>query len=64
MPGARDEYGIYVNGVFELMVNGASDDAIAQHLLKIVIQRMELTGVTSEQMGPTVVALRAINLPL
>ena len=63
MSEARDEYSIYVNGVFELLVNGAADNAIAQHLLEIVINRMEINEATIEHMRPTVVALRAIALP-
>jgi hypothetical protein len=35
-PDARDEYSSYVNGVFELLAGGASDDLIAQHLVAIV----------------------------
>lgn len=60
---ARDEYSMYVNGVFELLTSGASDDAIARHLLGIVSARMELSGSTIDHMRPTVAALRAISLP-
>jgi hypothetical protein len=63
MSEARDEYSRYVNDVFELLVNGASDNAIAQHLLEIAIKRMELTRATINQMRPTVVVLRAIDMP-
>ena len=62
-PDARDEYGMYVNGVFELLTSGASDQSIAEHLLGIVTQRMELAGPTVAQMRRTVAALRAITLP-
>jgi hypothetical protein len=60
---ARDEYSSYVNGVFELLVNGASDDAIAQHLFAIASDRMELTVATCDDMRPTVRAVRKIALP-
>ena len=60
---ARDEYSGYVNGVFQLLTSGASDDEIAQHLLTIVHDRMELKGATVLDMQPTVTALRAIPLP-
>jgi len=60
---ARDEYSSYVNGVFELLISGASDDAIAEHLLKIAKDRMQLNGSTLADMRLTVVALRGINLP-
>jgi hypothetical protein len=64
LSSADDEYSRYVDGVFELLVKGASDDAISQHLLSIAVTTMGLTGVTLEQMHPTVVALRAITLEL
>jgi len=62
-PNARDEYSSYANGLFELLVNGVSDEAIAAHLLAIVVDRMALGGATVEQMRPTVEALREIRLP-
>jgi hypothetical protein len=62
-PNARDEYSSYVNGVFELLVNGVSDDAIAAHLLAIVVDRMGIGGATVERMRLTVEALREIRLP-
>jgi hypothetical protein len=60
---ARDEYSGYVNEVFQLLTSGASDHELAQHLLKIVHDRMELKAATVEDMKPTVTALRAIPLP-
>jgi hypothetical protein len=54
---------MYVNSVFELLTSGASDEAIAEHLLWIATDRMELGGPTIAHMGPTVAALRAIVLP-
>jgi hypothetical protein len=63
VPNARGEYGMYVNGVFELLKSGASDESIAERLLTIATDRMELAGPTIAHMGPTVAALRAITLP-
>jgi hypothetical protein len=60
---ARDEYSGYVNGVFQLLTSGASDGELAQHLLTIVHDRMELKAATLTEMQPTVTALRAISLP-
>ena len=60
---ARDEYSGYVNEVFQLLTSGASDHELAQHLLKIVHDRMELKAATVEDMQTTVTALRAIPLP-
>jgi hypothetical protein len=60
---ARDEYSGYVNGVFQLLTSGASDEEIAQHLLTIVHDRMELKAAAVADMRPTVTALRDIALP-
>jgi hypothetical protein len=60
---ARDEYSGYVNGVFQLLTSGVSDEEIAQHLLTIVHDRMELKAATVAEMQPTVTALRAVSLP-
>jgi len=60
---ARDDYSGYVNGVFQLLTSGASDEEIAQHLLTIVHDRMELKAATVAEMQPTVTALRDISLP-
>ena len=59
---ARDEYSGYVFVVFQLLTSGASVEEIAQHLLMIVNDRMELKAATVAEMQPTVTALRAISL--
>jgi len=61
-PNARGEYGMYVNGVFELLTSGASDESITQHLIRITTDRMELDS-PGFSVGRTVSALRAIPLP-
>ncbi len=61
--GPRDEYDSYVNDIYELLVSGADDFEIAQHLLRIVTDTMELSGANTEANRPTVTALRAIKLP-
>ena len=59
-PDARGEYSMYVNGVFELLISGASDESITQHLVRIATDRMGLSpGFSVPQ---TVSALRAIPL--
>ncbi len=60
--GPRDEYEDYVNGVYELLVSGASDEAIARHLHYIVTETMGLSAADLRHMYPTVVALREIRL--
>lgn len=59
----RDEYSSYVNGIFELMVSGATDDEIATHLYNIASDEMGLHGPTVDAMRPTVVALLTIGVP-
>jgi hypothetical protein len=61
-PNAQDEYDGYLGGVYELLVSGASDDNIAEHLWRIVTERMELSAKKSN-MANTVKALRQIPLP-
>jgi len=60
---ARDEYTRYVNGVFQLLASGASDEEISQHLLTIVHERMELRAANASDMQRTIRALRTIALP-
>jgi hypothetical protein len=52
-----------VNGVFVLLTSGVSDESIAEHLLKIATETMELSYPTIAHMHPTVPALCAITLP-
>jgi hypothetical protein len=61
-PNAQDEYDGYLGGVYELLVGGASDKEIADHLGRIVEERMSLhpQGEATER---TVRALRAIQIP-
>ena len=42
-PNAQDEYDGYLGGVYELLVRGASDEDIEEHLWKIVTERMGLS---------------------
>jgi hypothetical protein len=61
-PKAQDEYDGYLGGVYELLVSGASDEHIEDHLWRIVTERMEL-GAKKSDMAETVKALRQIPLP-
>jgi hypothetical protein len=61
-PHAQDEYDSYLGGVYELLVGGASDDSIKEHLWRIVTDRMELPAKKNE-MAKTVEALRQIQVP-
>jgi hypothetical protein len=61
--GPRDEYASYVNGVYELVVSGADDELLAEHLLRIARETMGLSGATRASLHPTITGLRAIKLP-
>ena len=61
-PNAQDEYDGYLGGVYELLVGGASDKQIADHLGCIVEERMGLDP-QSEASEKTIRALRAIQIP-
>jgi hypothetical protein len=61
-PNAQDEYDDYLGGVYELLVSGAPDESIEDHLLRIVTERMKLTAKKAD-MANTVKALRQIPLP-
>jgi len=41
-PNAQDEYDGYLGGVYELLVRGACDEDIEDHLWRIVTERMGL----------------------
>jgi hypothetical protein len=50
-----------MNGALELLVSGASDESIAQHLIQIAPDRMGLGG-AGFSVPQTISALRAIPL--
>ena len=61
-PNAQDEYDTYLGGVYELLVGGATDEEIANHLWRIIEERIEVhpqSGATER----TVRELRAIPIP-
>jgi hypothetical protein len=41
-PNAQDEYDSYLGGIYELLVRGASDEEIANHLWRIIEERIEV----------------------
>jgi hypothetical protein len=60
-PNAQDEYDGYLGGVYKLLVSGASDKCIEDHLWRIVTERVELHARKTD-MTITVKALRQIPL--
>jgi hypothetical protein len=61
-PNAQDEYDGYVGDIFDSLSHGETDEQLTDRLLYFVNDRMGLTA-TSEQMQPTIRALRAIDFP-
>ena len=59
---AQDEYDGYLGGVYQLLVSGASDEQIADHLWRIIAERMGLSATRKADMADTVRALREIKL--
>ena len=61
-PNAQDEYDAYLGGIYELLVRGATDHEITNHLWRIIEESIELhpqSGATER----TVRELRAIPVP-
>ncbi len=61
-PGAQNEYDSYLEGINDLLVGGASDDSIEEHLWRIVAETMGLDAAKKSDMTETVKALRQIPL--
>lgn len=61
-PNAQDEYDGYLGGVYQLLVSGASDEQIANHIWRIVTEQMGLSAARKADMADTVKALRDIKL--
>lgn len=49
-PLARAEYDSYVGGVYRLLASGASAEQIAQHLLRIEMDRLDLHSVPERRL--------------
>jgi len=52
VPEAADEYDSYIDGVWSLLKNTASDDVIAEYLRKIETERMGLTDKNGNPLLP------------
>lgn len=60
---AQDEYDGYVGGVYRLLANGASAQAVADHLARIQTEGMELPA-KPEALLPVAVRLQQIDIAL
>jgi hypothetical protein len=61
-PSAQNEYDGYLGEVYELLTRQASDEAIQDHLWRIVTEGMGLDAAKRSDMLDTVNALRRIPL--
>lgn len=62
MPEAFDEYHGYAGGVYALLMQGAADTKVADHLCQIATDTMGLSRYTGDRLGVVVEALKAIDL--
>ena len=62
-PAARNEYDGYVYGVFRLLLEGASEQAIAAHLLIAERDGMGLDGTPHAYRVAVAAILRALPIP-
>jgi hypothetical protein len=61
--GINDEYDMYIGRIYSLLMNGASDQAIAEHLLSIELERMGLSGTSMDQLLNVATKLLKLQLP-
>jgi hypothetical protein len=58
-----DEYDMYIGRIYSLLIGGASEQAIAEHLLSIELERMGLTGTPMNQLLKVASKLLQLQLP-
>jgi len=58
-----DEYDIYIGHIYSLLATDAGEQAIADHLLWIELERMGLTGTPMNQLLQIASNLRSLQLP-
>ncbi len=61
--GIEDEYDSYIGRIYSLLLSGASEQAIAEHLRAIEVDRMGLTGKPINQLFKVAAKLLALRLP-
>jgi hypothetical protein len=63
VPEAADEYDGYIEGIYVLLRDGASDERIEQHLSEIETKTMGLGPNARNDYGPLIARLRSLDLP-
>jgi hypothetical protein len=61
--GINDEYDMYIGHIYSLFLVGASQQAIAEHLWSIEVDRMGLTGTPMDQLLKVAAKLLNLQLP-
>lgn len=59
----EDEYDGYIDSIYALLRSDATEQAIADHLLWIEVERMELTGTPRDRLMRVAASLRNLQLP-
>jgi len=62
--GIDDEYDMYIGRIYSLILSGASEHAIAEHLRSIEVDRMGLTGTSMDQLYKVAAKLLKLQLRL
>jgi hypothetical protein len=58
-----DEYDMYIGNIYSLLATDTDEQAIADHLLWIELERMGLTGTPMNQLFRVAANLRSLQLP-
>jgi hypothetical protein len=61
--GITDEYDGYIGHIYSLLLSGASQQDIAEHLRSIEVDRMGLTGTSMDQLFEVASRLLKLQLP-
>jgi len=64
VPEAQGEYDAYVGGVYRLLVSGASEDEIIEHLYKIESDTIGMPATECEGLRGVARKLRGLNVSL
>jgi hypothetical protein len=59
-----DEYDGYIGGIYSLIQNGSSVDAIAEHVSRIEVESMGLAGSRLSRLREVAAELRNLQLPM
>jgi hypothetical protein len=63
-PAAQDEYDSYIGGVYHLLVSGATEQQLADHLWRIEKDTIGLPALNSAELLPVARKLRALDVKM